>query len=107
MAYDARGQVTWAMRQMAMLENGPRVTVTDADPGPGLPPVTTESPVIGVARAYDEAHTYQRTAAYDHGGRPTSMVLPTDPDWTGTGAAPVIGGARQPTTRAASRTSSP
>ena len=92
MAYDARGQVSWAMRQMAVLENGPRVTVTDADPGPGLPPVTTETPVIGVARAYDEAHTYQRTAAYDHGGRPTSMVLPTDPDWTGTGAAPVIGG---------------
>ena len=92
MAYDARGQVSWAMRQMAMLENGPALTITNNNPGPGLPPVTAEGVVVPVPRAYDVAHTYQRTAAYDHGGRPTSMVLPTDPDWTGTGAAPVIGG---------------
>ena len=92
MAYDARGQVSWAMRQMAMLENGPALTITNNNPGPGLPPVTAEGVVVPVPRAYDVAHTYQRTAAYDHGGRPTSMVLPTDPDWTGGGAAPVIGG---------------
>ena len=36
-------------------------------------------------------HDYICTAVDDYGGRPTSMVLPTDPDG-GTGSAPVIGG---------------
>jgi RHS repeat-associated protein len=44
----------------------------------------------------DETVLYQSSTTYDHGGRPTEMTLPCDPDWAtlgGTGAAPVVKGA--------------
>ena len=44
---------------------------------------------VAGAREYDTAHPYVRTASFDHAGRPTSMTLPSDPDWTGTGLARV------------------
>ncbi len=95
MAYDARGQVTWAVRQMVVIGEEPALTITNANPGHALPPVTSEGAVPIDDRIYDEDHDYVRTSRYDYGGRPTSMELPIDPDWEllgGTGAAPVIGG---------------
>ena len=97
MAYDARGQVVWAARQMVVIGEAPSVTMTNANTANGVPPVVSEGAVAPAARVYDDEpdHTYVRTARYDYGGRPRSMVLPTDPDWEtfgGTGTAPAIGG---------------
>ena len=54
--------------------------LTDAKPGTGEPPVTSESAAAAATRILDEANPYIRTAQYDHGGRATSMTLPEDPD---------------------------
>ncbi|MFO0713641.1 MAG: hypothetical protein U0353_27560 [Sandaracinus sp.] len=87
MAYDDRGQVTWSARQMAILPIAIPPMVFTVD---GLPQIT-ESSFSVWTRTYDEAHTYTRTATYDHGGRPTAMTLPLDPDYDD-GPAPEIGG---------------
>jgi RHS repeat-associated protein len=88
MAYDARGQVVWTARQMAVIRAAPTLTIgTGADGRPTVSAAPTPS-----NRVYDTvaSHTYMRTAHYDHGGRPTEMTLPIDPDYGGT--APRIGG---------------
>ncbi len=89
MAYDDRGQVTWSARQMAILPLAIPPFVSSVN---GLPQVTELSPSFWT-RTYDTAvgHTYTRTASYDHGGRPTAMTLPLDPDYDD-GSAPPIGG---------------
>ena len=43
-AYDARGQVIWTLRQMALIPEAPTLTITDDNPGPGLPPTIPISP---------------------------------------------------------------
>jgi RHS repeat-associated protein len=87
MAYDDRGQVVASARQVALLPELAAPAVTTVN---GLPQVI-EPPTSPWARTYDVSHTYVRTASYDHGGRPTSMTLPLDPDYAG-GPAPEIGG---------------
>ncbi len=69
---------------------------------PPGPPTRTDPPTVDTddapgtgTQTFDETHTYTLTHHYDHGGRPTSMDLPTDPDWTlmgGTGSAPPVEG---------------
>ncbi|MEQ9076577.1 MAG: RHS repeat-associated core domain-containing protein [Sandaracinaceae bacterium] len=92
MAYDRRGNATWSVREMAVIPDAGSTTVINADPGDGLPPTVSDTPAAPTTREYDTAHPYVRTASFDHAGRPTSMTLPSDPDWTGTGLAPEIGG---------------
>ena len=96
MAYDKRGQVTWAVRQMAVIPDAVTIIDNNLNPGQGLPPDTSDSPLTPVARVYDDDHSYERRAVYDYGGRPVSMELPLDPDWEtlggGSGPIPVIGG---------------
>ncbi len=89
LAYDARGQVVASARQMAVLPQAIPPMVATVN---GLPEITETSFVVW-SRTYDTAagHTYVRTASYDHGGRPTAMTLPIDPDYDD-GTAPEIGG---------------
>ena len=90
-AYDDRGDATWTARQLALLPAElplDSMSVTAGRPSQGeVAPSGAPGTVF-----YDTAHTYTRTAAFDHAGRPTSMTLPTDPDYAGSGAAPVVGG---------------
>ena len=92
MAYDRRGNATWSVREMAVIPDAGSTTLINANPGDGLPPTVSNTPAAPTTREYDTAHPYVRTASFDHAGRPTSMTLPSDPDWTGTGLAPEIGG---------------
>ncbi len=65
------------------LTDPPTVDTDDAPPDPGT-------------HTFDETNTYTMVHHYDHGGRPTGMDLPEDPDWTamgGTGSAPAVKGA--------------
>ncbi len=88
LAYDDRGNVTWTARQMALISDALVVTA-DSLLGPAPPADTETAPAPGEVR-YDEAHTYTRTASFDHAGRPVSMALPRDPD---DAAAPLVTGA--------------
>ncbi len=78
-AYDRRGNAIWEARQLALVpEPGP--------PAPSLPGQTPAPPpptdlLPDRAVAFDEAHSYVRTAAFDHGNRARGVVLPPDPDF--------------------------
>ena len=71
-AYDARGDTVWAARQMVV------IPTTNGRQNPN--------------RVYDDAHTYRRSAEYDHGGRAFRMTLPRDPDFDASGAGPLVRG---------------
>lgn len=72
-AYDARGQAVWSARQLAFV--------------PAAPPVATSLSSLSVdtsdgtasSVAFDEDETYVVSTSYDHAGRGTAIVLPTDP----------------------------
>jgi RHS repeat-associated protein len=74
-AYDGRGHVIWEARQLAL-----------------IPEVATDETLVDRAVVFDEAHTYERTTAFDHGGRVRSLVLPRDPDFDQGGAGPRVVG---------------
>ncbi len=89
-AYDDRGNAIWTARQMAVIPDALALAPPPFEGG-AVPVVLETAPAMGTTVAYDTAHTYVRTAAFDHAGRPTSMALPRDPDYGG--AAPLVTGA--------------
>jgi RHS repeat-associated protein len=90
--YDTRGSTVWAGRQIALVPNDTETYGDLTNPGSGPPVVVTSEDITPSTRAYDTTHTYAQVHEYDHGGRPISLELPRDPDWSGSGSAPVIKG---------------
>jgi RHS repeat-associated protein len=89
LAYDARGRTAWTGRQVAMIPSDSYATTTLADP----PAVVTDDEIDDDAsRLYDTSVTYVTVPQYDHGDRPEYLTFPRDPDYSGTGSAPVIKG---------------
>ncbi len=91
-AYDARGNVTWTARQMAVISSAlGDFSGTPTLDATGRPSVAAEevAPAAGTVE-YDETHPYIRTASFDHANRPIKMGLPSDPDYVGT--APLVAG---------------
>lgn len=91
-SYDDRGNAIWTARQVAVIAAAPSIDTSSL--GSGALPTFTEPTVSASTVLYDEAHTYVRTAQFDHAGRPTSMALPRDPDWDEDGLtnAPLVQG---------------
>ncbi len=80
-AYDNRGNVIWTTRQLAVISTELALpTTTYAD---GRPRAEESGAAPSGTVEYDEAHSYTRTATFDHASRPTSMALPPDPDFDG------------------------
>ena len=91
-AYDSRGRPVWTGRQMAILPDADEAADAISPNAPTLADGTRAATVIAGARAFDTSHTYVTTSGYDRLDRSTDLTLPVDPDWTGTGAAPVVTG---------------
>jgi RHS repeat-associated protein len=93
-AYDDRGNAVWTARQVAVI-SAPLPSGVRSDLSSVFPVFGEELPGADGTVAYDEQHTYVRTAHFDHAGRPTSMGLPRDPDWdpeSGIADAPLVTG---------------
>lgn len=93
-SYDDRGNAVWTVRQVAVISAAAE-SGTSSDLTGDFPDFDEEAPGADGYVAYDEDHSYVRTAAFDHAGRPTSMALPRDPDWdseTGIADAPLVTG---------------
>ena len=90
LSYDRRGNAVWSARQMALISAPPPLAPAAS---PNDAPRRTETVATGFV-AYDEEHTYVRTATFDHAARPLSMTLPSDPDWDAMDIeeAPAVGG---------------
>jgi RHS repeat-associated protein len=72
--YDARGNAVWTARQLALIPEALPLSETLAG---DLPVVTEGLPLGGPLRV--DPHLYERTATFDHAGRPESMALPAEP----------------------------
>ena len=94
--YDPRGDAVWGARQVALISDALGTTPASRPAWDDRPSLTEAAPAARQVQ-YDAAHTYVRTASFDHAGRGTAIVLPADPDYgllsTPTPAAPVVGGA--------------
>lgn len=88
LGYDPRGNTVRVAKQLAVLGSASGVAV---DLGAAaLPSAATETGAAPATVTFDAAHTYVRTARYDHAGRATESTLPQDPDFDGD--APVVQG---------------
>ena len=89
--YDERGRPIWTARQMALLPAiGAMGGTTITNP---LPPIDrSDDPTGSSPREFDEDHSYVMTNTYDRADRPYEKTWPLDPDYAGTGSAPVIAG---------------
>ncbi|UJR84267.1 SpvB/TcaC N-terminal domain-containing protein [Sandaracinus amylolyticus] len=94
LAYDARGNVVWTARQVAVLPDAPPLVPGPVRTAPGDDrPSWTEMPISADRDvAYAHARTYEREARFDHANRGTALVLPRDYTWTGAGTGAAIGG---------------
>jgi RHS repeat-associated protein len=86
-AYDLRGNALWSARQMALPAAASLLADTLAAPAP-----PTSAAASSAATAYDEAHTYVRSASYDAADRASGLVLPRDPDFEDGEPGPRVGG---------------
>ncbi len=93
-AYDARGNVTFAARQVAVISEPRPLTDSTTSDGRPASDAAGESPNLASV-SYDAFHTYTRSATFDHAGRTLTSTLPIDPDYAGTGTAPVLSGRMQ------------
>jgi RHS repeat-associated protein len=71
-AYDRRGTAIWEARQLAVIP--PAGPAPSALTSPGPP--SLNDGLVGQAAVWDTAHTYARSAAVDHAGRTTGVLLP-------------------------------
>lgn len=90
-AFDDRGNVIWAAKQMAVLPAAGLIIDTLSGDVPHIDQNDTGAVEFV---AYDSEHTYTRTATFDHAARPRAMTLPRDPDFNPSNPdeAPLIGG---------------
>lgn len=101
LAYDARGQVVWTGKQIALAATVPPLSGAGSGDVPGTSEggVSTSRPNV----SFDAEHTYQATTTFDHAGRTTTSLLPVDPDFTDASGdptgAPRIGGSVRYNTR--------
>jgi RHS repeat-associated protein len=93
-AYDARGNVTFAARQVAVISEPRPLTDSTTSDGRPASDAAGESPNLASV-SYDALHTYTRSATFDHAGRTLTSTYPIDPDYAGTGTAPVLSGRMQ------------
>ncbi len=97
--YDLRGRPTWNARQMAILPDPTgAISAIPQDRPQQADGTLTASPSPRIEREYAD-HTYISTTAYDRIDRPIGLTLPADPDYGGTGPAPVVGGSMVYNTR--------
>jgi RHS repeat-associated protein len=87
-SYDARGNAVWTGRQIAVISSPVNLGFYAA----AAYPIVQDYALTTGNVVYDDDHTYVRTAAFDHAGRPVSMALPRDPDWDSMAEAPLVRG---------------
>jgi RHS repeat-associated protein len=87
-AYDPRGNIVRIAKQLAVLAGAASVPATLGSSA--LPAASTETGGAAGSVVFDAAHTYVRSARFDHAGRNTESTLPNDPDFDGT--APLVQG---------------
>jgi len=93
-AYDPRGNAVFAARQLSVIPTETTLSVAAGDDGRPRFNGADETASVASVR-YDAIHTYTRSATFDHAGRVLTTTLPVDPDYAGTGAAPVMSGRMQ------------
>ncbi len=93
-AYDLRGNAVFAARQLSVIPTATTLSVAVGDDGRPRSDGANEAASVASAN-YDATHTYTRSATFDHAGRVLTTTLPVDPDYAGTGTAPVMSGRMQ------------
>lgn len=72
---DRRGNATWGARQMAVISDALTYTTGSRPSWDDRPAIAEDSASTGYL-AYDETHTYVRSAEFDHANRGVAIVLP-------------------------------